>query len=69
MIIMLSIIIAALLKSRYVASSDPWILKVAYFCANMVFTPIFGIPFYKFITGQFYNGPYSRIYKSDGSYA
>lgn len=67
--ITLSIIIAFLLRSRYVASSDPWILKVAYFCANMIFTPIFGIPFYKFITGQFYSGPYSRIYNSNGSYA
>ena len=69
MITLLFLIIAFVLRKRYVASSDLWILKVAYFSANIVFSPIIGIPFYKFITGQFYSGPYSRIYNSDGSCA
>lgn len=69
MIILTSIIIAVLLRSRYISNSDSWILKVAYYCSCMVFTPLFGIPFYKLITAQIFNGPYSRIYRKDGSYA
>ena len=66
MIFTISIIIAFLLRRRYVSSSDPWILKVTYFGACMVWTPILGIPFYKFITAQISKGPYSRIYDKNG---
>ena len=69
MVTLILLILAFVIRKRYVASSDPGILKVAYFSANIVFSPIIGIPFYKFITGQLYSGPYSRIYNSDGSYA
>lgn len=69
MIFMISILIAFLLRSRYVSSSDFLLLKIAYYCSCMVWTPILGIPFYKLITAQIFNGPYSRIYKKDGSYA
>lgn len=69
MIFTISIIIAFLLRRRYVSSSDSWILKMAYYFSCMVWTPILGIPFYKLITAQIFNGPYSRIYNSDGSYA
>lgn len=69
MIFTISIIIAFLLRRRYVSSSDSRILKMAYYCSCMVWTPILGIPFYKLITAQIFNGLYSRIYKRDGSYA
>jgi len=69
MIFMISIIIAFLLRRRYISSSDSWILKMAYYCSCMVWTPILGIPFYKLITAQIFNGLYSKIYKKDGSYA
>lgn len=69
MIFMISIIIAFLLRRRYISSNDSWILKMAYYFSCMVWTPILGIPFYKLITAQIFNGLYSRIYKRDGSYA
>lgn len=69
MIFTISIIIAFLLRRRYVSSSDPWLLKIAYYCACLVWTPILGIPFYKLITAQIFKGLYSRIYNKDGSYA
>lgn len=64
-----SIIIAFLLRRRYVSNSDSWIMKLTYYCACIVWTPILGIPFYKLITAQIFSGPYSRIYTKDGSYA
>lgn len=69
MIFTISIIIAFLLRRRYISSSDSWILKIAYYCACMVWTPILGIPFYKIITAQISSGPYSRIYDKNGCYA
>lgn len=69
MIFTISIIIAFLLRRRYISSNDSWILKMAYYFSCMVWTPILGIPFYKLITAQIFNGLYSRIYKKDGSYA
>ena len=69
MIFTISIIIAFLLRRRYVSSCDSWILKMAYYFSCMVWTPILGIPFYKLITAQISYGLYSRIYNSDGSYA
>ena len=69
MIILSSIITAFLLRRRYISSYDSWILRLAYYCACVVWTPIFGIPFYKLITAQIFNGPYSRIYRKDGCYA
>lgn len=69
MIILISIIIAAILRSRYISDNDPWILRIAYYCSCMVWTPILGIPFYKLITATISDGPYSRIYRKDGSRA
>lgn len=69
MIFMISIIIAFLLRRRYINSNDSWILKMAYYFSCLVWTPILGIPFYKLITAQISNGLYSKIYNSDGSYA
>lgn len=66
MIILLSILFAILLRSRYIRSDDPVLLKITYYIACAVWTPIFGIPFYKLITMTIVNGPYSRIYNRDG---
>ena len=63
-------IIATCLKSRYVSSTeDMWIFPVLYYICCLLFTPIIGIPLYKFITCSFKGGPYSRIFNPDGSYA
>ncbi len=69
MIFTISIIIAFLLRRRYVSSSDLWILKMAYYFSCMIWTPVLGIPFYKLITAQISSGLYSGIYKRDGSFA
>ena len=57
-----SILLAVVLKSRYISREDPAILKIAYFLACIIYTPILGIPFYKLITATISEGPYSRIY-------
>lgn len=66
MIMLLSILVAILLRSRYIRSDDHVLLKITYYFACMVWTPIFGIPFYKLITMTITNGPYSKIYDHDG---
>ena len=62
----ISFIIAAILKSRYVDKKyDSWVGVWLYYGCNVVFTPILGIPFFKMLRGSIFEGPYSRIYNSE----
>ena len=65
----MSFIIAYFLRRRYTAKDDFYLLKTAYYCACIAFTPILGIPLYRFICARFWGNPWARIYNTDGSYA
>ena len=69
MIVLLNILIAYLLRRRYVADDDPWLAIVAFYGSCAVYTPLFGIPFFKLICGKMNNFPWGRIYEADGTFA
>ena len=68
-ITIISFFIGLILKSRYVRKEyDSWLGVWMYMGFVTFFTPIFGIPLYKFMAGNIGEGPYSRIYGQEYYY-
>ena len=65
MILILSFVIAMMLRRRYVYKDDPWTAKAYYLGCCLCYTPLFGIPFFKLTTGFIRTGLYSRITNPD----
>lgn len=65
MILIMNILIAYLLRRRYTTINEWWGIKSVYYLSCLVFTPFFGIPFFKLLGGQFRGTPWSRIYEPE----